>query len=206
MVIERGMKASRPNSRSGKPDPKAKNVAKNTEKKGEAPPEKPSLTVDEPTHSGSYETKKATMANTTMQTSESDKGEDLITSTPMPPSRILAPETPDHRDEAASSKEDEEITLIERGSNQELQVPRLTVGGKTIRTPQKASGSIASDASSRGSRESRTRGDAAQIAEGIPLTEKYSQRNKRRKGQDEVEQIYKHVEEIYKDFFPRRKS
>jgi hypothetical protein len=66
--------------------------------------------------------------------------------------------------------------LIERRSNPELQFPKLRVGGKTIRTPQKASGSIASDASSRGSRESRTRGDAAQIAEGIPLTEKLSKK------------------------------
>jgi hypothetical protein len=49
--------------------------------------------------------------------------------------------------------------------------------GKTIRTPQgKASGSIASDASSKGSRESRTRGDAAQIAKGIPLEEKFSKK------------------------------
>jgi hypothetical protein len=116
------------------------------------------------------------MADTTVQTSESDKSDDLITSTPMPPRRILVPETPDHGDEAASSKEDEENTLIKRGSNQELQVPKLIVGGKTIRTPQKASGLIASDASSKGSRESRTRGDAAQIAKGIPLTEKLSKK------------------------------
>jgi hypothetical protein len=116
------------------------------------------------------------MADTTVQTSESDKSDDLITSTPMPPRRILVPETPDHGDEAASSKEDEENTLIKRGSNQELQVPKLIVGGKTIRTPQKASGLIASDASLKGSRESRTRGDAAQIAKGIPLTEKLSKK------------------------------
>jgi hypothetical protein len=116
------------------------------------------------------------MADTTVQTSERDKGDDLITSTPMPTSKVLAPETPDHGDEAASSKEEEENTLIERRSNPELQFPKLRVGGKTIRTPQKASGSIASDASSRGSRESRTRGDAAQIAEGIPLTEKFSKK------------------------------
>jgi hypothetical protein len=94
----------------------------------------------------------------------------------MPPSRIIVPKTPDHGDEAVSSKEDEDKTLIERGSNQGLQVPKLKVGGKTIRTPQKASGSIASDASSKGSRESRTRGDSAQIAEGIPLEEKFSKK------------------------------
>jgi hypothetical protein len=175
-VIERGDEGKRTDSRSGKLDPKAKTLAKNPEKKGAAPPEKPSLTVDEPTLSGSYETKKATMADTTVQTSESNKGDDLITSTPMPPSRILVPETPDRGDEAASSKEDEYNTLIERGSSQELQVPKLKVSGKTIRTPQKASGSIASDASSKGSRESRTRGDAAQISEGIPLTEKFSKK------------------------------
>jgi hypothetical protein len=110
--------------RSGKPDPKAKTLAKNTEKKGAAPPEKPSLTVDEPTLSTSYETLKATMADTTVQTSESDKGDDLITSTLMPPSRIIVPETPDHGDEAASSKEDEDKTLIKGGSNQGLQVPK----------------------------------------------------------------------------------
>jgi hypothetical protein len=39
--------------RSGKPDPKAKTFAKNTEKKGAEPPEKPSLTIDEPTLSTS---------------------------------------------------------------------------------------------------------------------------------------------------------
>jgi hypothetical protein len=70
--------------KSGKPDPKAKTLAKNPEKKGAAPPEKPSLTVDEPTLLASYETKKAMMADTTMQTSESNKGDDLITSRPMP--------------------------------------------------------------------------------------------------------------------------
>jgi hypothetical protein len=94
----------------------------------------------------------------------------------MPTSKVLVSKTPNHRDEAASSKEDEEIRLIELGSNQELQVPKLRIGGKTIRTPQKASGSVALDASSRGSRESRTRGDAAQIAEGIPLSEKLSKK------------------------------
>jgi hypothetical protein len=103
-VIERGDEGKRTNSRSGKPDPKAKTLAKNPEKRGAAPPEKPSLTIDEPTLSGSYETKKATMANTRVQTSESDKGNDLIPSTPMPPSRILVPKTPDHGNEAASSK------------------------------------------------------------------------------------------------------
>jgi hypothetical protein len=176
MVIERGNEGKRTESRSGKPDPKAKTLAKNPEKKVAAPPEKLSLTVDEPTLSGSYETKKATMADTTVQTSESDKGDVLITSRPMTPSRILVPKTPDHGDKAASSKEDEDNTLIKRGSNQKLQVPKLTVGGKTIRTTQKASGSIASDASSKGSRESRTKGDAARIAEGIPLTEKFSKK------------------------------
>jgi hypothetical protein len=83
-------------ARSAKLDPLAKKPENKLEKKGAAPPEKPSLTVDEPTLSGSYETKKATMANTTFQTSESDKGDDLITSTPMPTSKVLAPETPDH--------------------------------------------------------------------------------------------------------------
>jgi hypothetical protein len=178
-VIERGDEGKR-TERSGKPDPKAKTLAKNPEKKGAAPPEKTSLTIDEPTLSTSYETLKATMADTTLQTSESDKGDDLITSTPMPPSRIIVPKTPDHGDEAASSKEDKDKTLIERGSNQGLQVPKLKVGGKTIRTPQKASGSIASDASSKGSRESRTRGDSAQIAEGIPLEEKLSKKQSKK--------------------------
>jgi hypothetical protein len=173
MVIERGDEGKWTESRSGKTDPKAKTLAKNPEKKGAAPPEKQSLTVDKPALSGSYATKKATMANTTAteQTSESNKGDDLITSTPMPPSLILVPATPDHGDKAASSKEDEDNALIERGSNQELQVPKLKVRGKTIRTPQKAS-----DASSKGSRESRTRGDSAPIAKGIPLTEKFSKK------------------------------
>jgi hypothetical protein len=58
MVIERGDEGKR-TERSGKPDPKAKTLAKNPEKKGAAPPEKPTL--------------KATMADTTVQTSESDK-------------------------------------------------------------------------------------------------------------------------------------
>jgi hypothetical protein len=52
MVIERGDEGKRTDSRSGKPDPKAKTLAKDPEKKGAAPPEKPSLTVDEPTLSG----------------------------------------------------------------------------------------------------------------------------------------------------------
>jgi hypothetical protein len=52
----------------------------------------------------SSETLKATMADNTVHTSESDKGEDLITSTPMPPSRILVPKTPDHGDEAVVAK------------------------------------------------------------------------------------------------------
>jgi hypothetical protein len=117
--------------RSWKPDPKAKKLAKNTEKKGAVPPEKPSLTVDKPTLLTSYETLKATMADKTVQTSESDKGEDLITSTPMPPRRnVLVPETPDYGDEAASSKDDKDNMLIERASNQGLKVPTLKIGGR----------------------------------------------------------------------------
>jgi hypothetical protein len=117
-------------------------LAKKPEKKGAAPPEKPSLTKDKPNLSKSYETKKATMADNTVQTSESDKGEDIDpppggTSTPMPPSRnIIAAKTPDHGGEADSSKEEEEDMLIERESHQGLQVPMLTIGGKTIRTPK----------------------------------------------------------------------
>jgi hypothetical protein len=136
-VIERGDEGKRTNSRSGKPDPKAKTLPKNPEKRGAAPPEKPSLTVDEPTLSGSYETKKATMADTTVQTSESNKGDDLITFTPMPPSKNLVPKTPDQGDEAAISKEDEDNLLIEGGSNQELQVPKLMVGGKNNQNASK---------------------------------------------------------------------
>jgi hypothetical protein len=45
--------------RSAKSDPLARKPDKKLEKKGAAPPEKPSLTVEEPTLSGSYETKKA---------------------------------------------------------------------------------------------------------------------------------------------------
>jgi hypothetical protein len=97
MVIERGDEGKQ-TERSGNRDPKAKTLAKNTEKKGAAPPEKLSLTIDKPTLSMSSETLKATMADNTVHTSESDKGEDLITSTPMPPSRILVPKTPDHGD------------------------------------------------------------------------------------------------------------
>jgi hypothetical protein len=79
----------------------------------------------------SYETSKATMADNTVQTSESDKGKDLITSMSMPPSiNILVPETLDHGDEAASSKEDEDNTLIERRSNQGLKVPTLKIRGR----------------------------------------------------------------------------
>jgi hypothetical protein len=128
------------------------------------------------------------MADNTVQTSESDKGKYMDpppggTSTPMPPSRnILAPETPVHGGEADSSKEEEEEdTLIERKSHQGLQVPTLTVGGKRIRTPKgKESRSIASDASSKGSRASRTRGDAAQIAAGKPLEEKVSKKQEKK--------------------------
>jgi hypothetical protein len=127
------------------------------------------------------------MADNTVQTSESDKGDDLDpsprgTSTPMPPSRnVLALETPDHGGEADSSKEDEDNTLIERGSNQGLQVPTLKIGGKMIRTPKGMdSRSIASDASLKGSRESRTRGDSAQIAKGKPLEEKFSKKQEKK--------------------------
>jgi hypothetical protein len=151
-------------------------LAKKPEEKGAAPPEKPSITLDKPNLSKSYETKKAAMADNTVQTSESDRGKDNDpppggTSTPMPPSRhILVPETPDHGGEADTSKVEDEDTLIESGSHQVLQVPTLTVGGKTIKTAKgKESRSITSDASSQGSRTSRTRGDAKQIAAGIPL-------------------------------------
>jgi hypothetical protein len=94
------------------------------------------LTENKPNLSKSYETKKATMADNTVQTSESDKGKDIDpppggTLRPMPPSRnILAPKTPDNGGKADSSKEEEEDTLIERGSHQGLQVPTLTVGGR----------------------------------------------------------------------------
>jgi hypothetical protein len=83
--------------KSAKSEPLAKTLAKKSEKKGTAPPENPSLTEDEPILSMSYETKKASLADNTVQTSESDKGDDLDpppggTLTPMPPSRnILAP-------------------------------------------------------------------------------------------------------------------
>jgi hypothetical protein len=162
-------------------------LAKKPEKKGAAPPEKPSLTEDKPNLSKSYETKKATMADKTVHTSESNKGEDIDPPpggalTLIPPSRnILAPETPDHGGEADSSKEEEEDTLIERVSHQGLQVPTLTVGGKTIRTPkEKESRSIASDACSKGSRASRTRGVTAQIAVGKPLEEKVSKKQEKK--------------------------
>jgi hypothetical protein len=80
------------------------------------------------------------MAVNTVQTSESDRGEDINpppggTWTPIPPSRhILAPASPEHRGKAETSRIEDEDTLIESGNLQELQVPRLTVGGKTIKT------------------------------------------------------------------------
>jgi hypothetical protein len=122
--------------RSSKSDPLAKKLAKKPETKGAAPPEKPSLTKGERNLSRSYATKKATLADNTVQTSESDKGDDIDpppggTSTPMPPSRnVLAPETPDHGGEADSSKEEEDNMLIERGSYLGLQVPTLKMGGR----------------------------------------------------------------------------
>jgi hypothetical protein len=118
------------------------------------------------------------MADNTVQTSESDRGKDNDpppggTSTPMLSSRhILAPETPDHGGKADSSKEEDE-----RKSHQVLQVPKLTVGGKMIKTAKgKESRSITSDTSSQGSTTSRTRGDAKQIAERKPLEAKVSKK------------------------------
>jgi hypothetical protein len=96
-------------------------LAKKPEKKGAAPPEKPSITLDKPSLSKSYTTKKAAMADNTVQTSESDRGKDNDppqggTSTPMPPSRhILAPATPDHGGWADTSRIVDEDTLIESG-------------------------------------------------------------------------------------------
>jgi hypothetical protein len=152
-------------ARSGKLDL----IAKKLEKKGAAQPEKPSIALEKPNLSKSYTTKKATMIDDTVQTSASDGGGDIDpppggTSTPMPPSRhILAPATPEHGVEAETSRLEDEDTLNESRNLQVLQVPRLTVGGKTIKTAKgKESQSIASDASSQGSveRTKRTRGDS----------------------------------------------
>jgi hypothetical protein len=124
------------NTRSGKSDL----IAKKLEKKGAAPPEKPTITLDEPSLLKSNMTKKATMVDDTVQTSASSSGGDIDpppggTSTPMPPSRhILAPATPEHGGEAETSRIEDEDTLIESGNLQVLQVPRLTVSVKTIKT------------------------------------------------------------------------
>jgi hypothetical protein len=168
--------------KSAKSDPLATTLEKKPEKKGAAPPEKLSLTQDEPNLLTSYRTKKAMMADNTVQTSESDKGNDIDPPPGGTPSRnILAPKTPDHGGEADSSKEDKDNTLIQSGSHQGLQVPKLTVGGKTIRTPKgKESRSINSEASSKGSRTSRTRGDTAQIAAGKPLEENFSKKQEKK--------------------------
>jgi hypothetical protein len=154
--------------------------AKKPEKKGAAPPEKPYITLDKPSLSKSYKTKKAAMADNNVQTSESDRGKDNDphpggTSTPMPPSRqILAPANTDHGGDADTSRIEDEDTLIESGSHQVLQVPTLTVGGKTIKTAkEKEYRLITSDASSQGS---RTRGDAQQIAAGKPLEARVSKK------------------------------
>jgi hypothetical protein len=115
-------------------------IAKKPEKKGAAPPEKPTITLEEPSLSKSYTTKKATMADNTVQTSESNRGKDIDpppggTSMRMPPCRqILGPATPEHGGEAETSRIEDEDTLIESGNLQVLQVPRLTVSVKTIKT------------------------------------------------------------------------
>jgi hypothetical protein len=102
-------------SRSGTSNP----IEKKLEKKGAAPPEKPSIALDEPSLSKSYTTKKATMADDTVQTSASNGGKDIDppprgTSTPILPSRqILAPATPEHGGEAETSRIEDEDTLIE---------------------------------------------------------------------------------------------
>jgi hypothetical protein len=81
----------------------------------------------------------------------------------MPPSRqILAPATPEHGGEAGTSRLDDEDTLIELGS---LQVRGKTASaiGKTTKTDKgPAAQSIASNASTQGSKErtKRTRGDS----------------------------------------------
>jgi hypothetical protein len=80
------------------------------------------------------------MIDNSVQTSASDGGGDIDpppggTLTPMPPSRhILALATPEHGGEAETSRKEDEDTLIKSGNLQVLQVPRLTVGGKTIKT------------------------------------------------------------------------
>jgi hypothetical protein len=151
-------------ARSGKSDL----IAKKLEKKGAAPPNKPTITLDEPITSKSYTTKKATMIDDTVQTSASNGGGDIDPSpggtlTPMQTSRhILAPATPEHRGEAKTSRIEEEDTLIKSGNLQVLQVTWMTVGRKTIKMAKgKESRLITSDASSQGSVEStkRTRGD-----------------------------------------------
>jgi hypothetical protein len=109
-------------ARSGKSDL----IAKKIEKKGAAPPDKPSIALDEPSTSKSFTTKRATMIDDTVQTSARDGGGDIDpppggTSRPMPPSRqILAPATPEHRGEAETSRIEDEDTLIESRNLQVL--------------------------------------------------------------------------------------
>jgi hypothetical protein len=168
-------------------------IAKKLEKKGAAPPEKPSIALDKPSLSKSYTTKKATMADNTVQTSASDGGGDIDPPpggnlTPMPSSRqILAPATPEHGGEAETSRIEDKDTLIESGNLRVLQVLRLTVGGKTIKTAKgKESRSIASDASTQGSveRKNRTRGDSQQIAEGKTLETRVSKKQQKKDASD----------------------
>jgi hypothetical protein len=176
-------------ARSGKSDP----IAKKLEKKGAAPPDKTTLTLDKTNTSKSYTTKKATMIDDTVQTSASNGGGDIdlppgVTSTPMQPSRhILAPATLEHGGEAETSRLEDKDTLIDSGNLQVLQVPGMTVGEKTIKTAKgKDSRLIASDASSQGSveRTKRTRGDIQQIAEGKTLELRVSKKQKKKDAPD----------------------
>jgi hypothetical protein len=164
--------------RSGKSDPPAKTL----EKKGAAPPDKPSITIDKPNTSKSYMIERPALVEDTVQTSASNGSRDndfppRVTLTPMPPSRqILAPATPEHGGEAKTSRLDEEDTLIDLGN---LQVLGMTVGGKTIKTAkEKDARSITSNASTQGSEErtKRTRGDSKAIAEGKTLEPRVSRK------------------------------
>jgi hypothetical protein len=162
----------KPKGRSGKSDPKAKNL----EKKGAPPPDKPAITIDEPNTLKSYTTERPALIEDNVQTSASDGGDhDLpprVTSTPMPGGRqILAPATPDQGGEAETSRLDDKDTLINIGN---LQVPGKTTSEirkrtKTDKGP--AARTIASNASTQGSKErtKRTRGNSKAIAKGKAL-------------------------------------
>jgi hypothetical protein len=167
-------------ARSGNLDPKAKTL----EKKGAAPPDKLSITIDEPNTSKSYTTESPALIDNNVQTSASNGGGDhdlppRVTLTQMPPhGQILTPATPEHGVKAETSRLDNKDTLIKLRNLQVLGMMASVIGKTTKTAKGPAARSITSNASTQGSEEKtkRTRGDSKAIAEGKTLEPRVSRK------------------------------